>query len=70
VQLHSFVPFSSCPSSSTNSPFVFKHVDIVTTKINEPIIFYLIQIPHKKKNKKAKWEMEKFFQDTHGIKFV
>jgi hypothetical protein len=65
VQLHSFVPFSSCPSSSTNSPFVFKHVDIVTTKIND-----LIQVPYKKKNKKAKWETEKFFQNTHATKFV
>jgi hypothetical protein len=64
------VPFSSCPSSSSIAPLVFKDVDIATIKIDDPIISNLIQVPYKKKNTKVKWEMEKFFQDTQATKFV
>jgi hypothetical protein len=37
-------------------------VDIATTKINDPIIFNLIQVLYKKNNKKAMWEMDFFFK--------
>ncbi len=52
--------FSSYLSSSIIAPFASK--DVATTKINDPIISNLIQVPNKKRKKKIKWEVERIFQ--------
>ncbi len=58
VQLHSFVPFSSCPSSNTNSPFIFEHEDITTTKLMTLYFLTLFKSHIKKRIRKlsGKWK--------------
>jgi hypothetical protein len=50
--------------NSTNFLFIASKVeDVATIKINDRAIPNLIQVPNKKKKRKANWEVEFFFQD-------
>jgi hypothetical protein len=42
---------------------------VATTKINDLVISNLIQVLDKKRKKKVKWEVERFFQNAWVAKF-